>query len=260
MSALAAVGAAVVGLGACGGSSSGSAGSGSAADGFKAMQGAVAGAKSLHFSGTSVDKDGTVRLAGDVTSAGDARFSVGMAGTHFNITIVGPATYMKADRAFWGKHGGGGATGTRLANLLGGKWVKIDAALAGDLTKTVRELVPRELSYCLGQNLGTLVDGGTLTVGGQHVKVVRDKGDKPGSEASLYYVASSGKPYLVGQHQTSARKPGGKLSTRCGFDDDTSTSSDVTVSRYGRVAPIVAPPGAIDLGAIGSGAGANTTA
>lgn len=217
---------------------------------------------SYHVRGTTVDKDGASRISADVTDTGAMRFTVVDGGNHrFTVITTGGATYLKAGRAFW-LHGNG-AQGPAMARLFSGRWVKMPPAASQGLRKDARQLLPKELAYCLSRNLGTLENLGARKDQGASVVVIRDKGDKPGTSPGELSIPATGAALPVRVRQTGRRRAGGaRADPRCQDAGDTTTASESVLTHFNAVAPIRAPQGALDLGALGSGgtAGGGTSA
>jgi hypothetical protein len=253
----------VIVLAGCGGSSSDDAGGGSRADKspqdvLRDTERALQAVTSYHVAGTSVDEDGQSRISGDITAGGALRFTVADDASRFTVIVAGGQTYLKAGRAFWLK--GNGAQGPAMARLFAGRWVKMPAAASQALQRDVKQLLPKELAYCVSRNLGTLENLGARNAHGTRVVVIRDKGDKPGTSPGELTVAASGAALPLLVRQTGPRRPGGKADARCQDADDTTKRSESVLSRFNDVAPIHAPKGALDLEALGRGGGGGTPA
>jgi hypothetical protein len=263
---------AVVVLVGCGGSSGGGGGDGGGYGGRKSAdrasqppeqilkdaRSALQGVRSYHVSGTTVDEDGRNAVSGDVSDDGSLRFSVRNKGTTLAVVVAGGQTYLKAGRRFWLE--GNGAQGPALARLFADRWVKMPAREARSLQANVKQLLPKELAFCLSQNLGTLQTVGARTVDGKRVVVVRDKGDKPGTAPGELYLPATGPALPVRTRQTGPRKAGGRIDKRCSEDGSVTTSSDATLSRFDAIGRITPPANALDLDALKSAAGGGTPA
>jgi hypothetical protein len=259
----------VVALAGCGagGSGSGHAGAGGAQARAQQSPGAVLDATrdalkhlhSYHVRGSSVDRHGASHMSADVTDTGSMRFTVVDGASRFTVIAAGGQTYLKGGRAFW-LHGNG-AQGPAMARLFTGRWVKMPPAASQGLRKDARQLLPGALAYCLSRDLGTLENLGARDAHGKPVVVIRDKGDKPGTSPGELSVPASGAALPVLVRQTGPRRPGGgKRDPRCQNANDTTTQSESVLTHFNDVAPIQAPQGALDLNALGAGAGLGTPA
>jgi hypothetical protein len=250
----------VIVLAGCGGGDDGAASGGgepraqqSPQDVLRDTQAALEDLHSYHVKGTSTDKDGENRISGDITDTGSLRFTVADDSGRFTVIAKDGRTYLKAGRAFWLK--GHGSSGEAMAQLFAGRWVKMPAAASTTLQQDVRQLLPKELAYCLSRGLGTLENLGARQAHGKAIVVIRDKGDKPGTSPGELTVAATGSALPLLVRQTGPRRPGGKVDARCQEDDDTTTRSESVLSRFNAVKPIEAPAGALDLDALGRGGG-----
>ncbi|MCW2999250.1 MAG: hypothetical protein JWN65_2799 [Solirubrobacterales bacterium] len=220
---------------------------------IKDAQAALQGVHSYHVSGTTVDKDGHNRISGDVTDSGSLRFSLTNKGTTLAVVVAGGQTYLKAGRRFWLQ--GSGAQGPALARLFADRWVKMPAREATSLQSDVKQLLPKELAFCLAQNLGTLQSVGARTVAGRRVVVVRDKGDRPGTAPGELSVPQTGPALPVRTRQTGPRKAGGKIDKRCSDGSAATRTADATLSRFDAIKAITPPPNALDLEQLKGAAG-----
>ncbi len=230
------------------------------ADVVRAAADALEGVRSYHVTGTSVDADGRNRISGDITAAGALRFTVAGKAGRFTVIAVDGKTFLKAGRAFWLK--GHGGRGDALARVLAGRWVQMPASTSASLRKDVRQLLPKELAYCVGKGLGTLENLGGRTANGRKVVVIRDKGDKAGTSPGELTVPATGPalPLRVRQTGRRSRRGGGQADPRCQDDDDTTTESESVLSRFNAIKPIQAPAGALDLNTLGGPGGGGTPA
>jgi len=205
----------------------------------------IAKVRSYHVEGTETDKDGVSRLSGDVSSEGRLRFSLKTGKRALGIIVVGPTTYLRANEAFWDEEGGASEA---LAATLADRWVKAPAG-ADD---TLKGLLPKDLSYCLRRDNGSLSKVGSRSLEGRKVVVIADRGDKPGTAPGELSVSTSGRVLPVRVTQTGKERPGGRRDPRCDSnanddEDDTTTSSDIRLSDYDKPVRITAPADSLDL-------------
>lgn len=219
----------------------------SAAQILQAAADAVGKVHSFHIAGTIQDADGTTTITADVTDAGGISATYAdRDGTHAIIVARGRA-YVKADRRFWLSGRAPTAATRKLAALLGGRWVKLPAARSAAIAKDLEHLLPRELAHCLPHGVGTLTKVGVRTEGGRPVMVIRDAGDVPGGAPGLLSVPLHGRILPLREQQTGPARAGGTFDPRCDDKEDTSTSSNATLSEYDAVPPVTPPADALDL-------------
>jgi hypothetical protein len=161
----------------------------------KAAAAALKAAGSLHLVATATTaEDGAMRM--DLKIRGSACTGT-MLFHHitFQITVIGSAAYMKADRRSWQRMGATPANAAAVA----GRWMKMStnkfggapatvASLVADLTKNDSPLLPRVRR---------------TTLGGRKVVVISQR------DGSKMYVANVGRPYPL--RVESARKEDGTL-------------------------------------------------
>jgi len=251
---------AIVVLAGCGGSSDDDGGgdrsSQSAEQILKEVAAELGKVRSYHVSGTSVDKEGSSVISGDVTDSGAVRLSVTKDGEPLTVISVDGQQYLKASGNYWRDNGG--AQGPRLAGLLGDRWVKMPASSVKSLQADINRTLPKELAYCLSQETGPFEKAGMRSVDGRPTIVIRNKDTKPGSEPGELYVPTSGPALPVRTRQTGPRRPGGELDPRCENTDSTEKSSTATFSKFNAVKPISAPPNPLDLEQLGRAGGGGT--
>jgi hypothetical protein len=217
------------------------------------MATALQGVRSYHVEGTEVDKDGTTRLAGDVTSSGSVNFTLDMSGGRAQLLAVGSQTFVKANRRFWLAQGG--QDREKVAKLLADRWAKVPESSAPDVTASVEPLLPKSLAYCATHATGSITKKGTTQFAGHQVVVLADKGDRPGDNPSDVYVQASGPTLPLRIVQTGPQTPG-KPDPRCGDANSTTTHSDARLSAFNEPVQIAPPPNALDLSKLSGGTGA----
>lgn len=209
--------------------------------------------KSFHFAGREVDKGGTTTLSGDAFANGTGRVTLAEGKAKARLVEVSGSVYINANADFWRqtvKH-----IPSKVVRKFTGRWIRQpsdkDSSLIGDMT-------PKKLAACLDGGLGTLSKLPGTTVAGQQAIVLQDAGDKPGTSPGRYYFTSTPPILLLRAVQTGKTKPGKTKDPDCDSDgDDTTTRSDLTLSRFDRVAKVTAPHGAVTPEeAVGGGSGA----
>lgn len=243
--------AALAGCGGDSGGSSGSASSGSALAAKSPRQIVDATADALervdsyHLEGTQTDEEGQARVEADVAASGDLRFRLENAGRVADLMYVDSKYYLRANEAFWRKEAA--QSGDRLAELLADKWIVLPATELGDLEDVVAQAQPQNLAYCARRPTGTLTNLGTQSLDGTPVIVIEDKGDRPGEAPGEISIAATGPPLPLRIVQSGPAPPGGRHDPRCDSEDDTTTASDLRLSRFGEPVSLAAPKDALGL-------------
>jgi hypothetical protein len=216
------------------------------ADAVQQAQTALQKVSNLAFAGSISDKDGTTaRLSGVATSSGplDIVLTQGRATTH--IVALPKAVYIRANLAYWKQVVG--RKDASLAPRFAGRWIKETAKEGADATAGLGDdLAPKHIATCLTSHVGTLTNKGEQSgAGGSKVVVISDAGDKPGTApGQLWLDERTALP--VREVQSGPSKAGGRKDAAC--DDswpDTTTRSDVTLSRFGKAPKVVAPRHAV---------------
>jgi hypothetical protein len=202
---------------------------------------------SYHLDGTQTDEDGASRVSGDVKSDGSASLKLTNGGKQAEVIKTGGQAYIRANAAFWTAQGG--PSGAKVAKLLAGRWVKAPSNGLG-----IEQLTPKNLAYCVGRDVGTLVEGGTREFEGTQVRVIRDKGG-PGDAPGELYVAATGRALPVRVTQTGPKPGGGTPDPRCDSAGSTTTASDVRLTRFDEPVEIKAPANALDPAQLAGAAG-----
>jgi hypothetical protein len=213
------------------------------------LQRDLANVKSFHLSGTSVDKDGRSTITGDVFASGTLRMRFSIQKLRFRVLKTSSGIYLYGDAAYWKASGASSKTVKRLE----GRWVKVPASASKDLSQMLDGFTPKALAACTTTNLGTLKTEGTSTLGGQKVVVISDAGDKPGSSPGRIYLATDGLVLPLRIVQTGPTKPGGTGDPACTDSEDTTTSSDVRLSKFGKAPRVRAPKHSITPGSSQTG-------
>jgi len=246
-------------LSACGSSDNSSGGSSSGGDVaaksakqvLTDVQAALAKVRSYHLAGSTTDKDGRTQLDGDVTATGSVRFHIHQGAKDAQMILSGSETYLRASRPFWASQG----IPAKALKVLVDRWVKVPGSGASGPREMLAEFMPSNLAHCLGAETGTVTKGGTRRFAGQEVVVLADKGDKPGTNPGLLYVATSGPPLPLRVTQTGRQRPGGRQEARCGGSDTSTTAADIRLTNFDKPVKIAPPPGALDLQKLAAGGG-----
>lgn len=220
-------------------------------DRLEAIATAMAKVKSMHFEGTATDDDGKQTLRGDLTADGRAQFSIEGATERAEIRVIGAETFIRANAAFFVEDDDTGtdrAASAQLAN----RWISIPTGASG-LDRELKQLLPSTIAKCLTLTAGTIRDGGMEELDGQQVDVLKDEGDKPGTTPGQLFSAAEGTPLPLRILQTGPTRAGGKKIPECGTDEkDTTTRSDVRLSRFDERVTVTAPEGALKIPTPGS--------
>ncbi|WP_405587229.1 hypothetical protein [Streptomyces sp. NBC_01190] len=181
----------------------------------------------LHITG---DDDEPLHMTAAVTASGKCAAAVDDDGGRFQVIGTGSAYYMKAEAAYWKAKGG--ANGSVIAQLAGGKWLKLPAGAAKqggfkefcDL-KTMMTAASQEDA---GQ---TVTKGRPIEYRGQRVLPLTQHSPDDGD--TRLYVAATGTPYIL-------------------FTEE-DTSDTGTFSGFGEMPHIAAPPAdqTVDFSAFG---------
>lgn len=187
-------------------------------------QKAAEGAKSVKVAGSVASGGTKLTLDLQIVQGQGAKGTISEGPLSFELIRVGGSVYIKGSAAFY-QH----FAGSEAAKLLQGRWLQAPAtsgefATLGGLTD-----MHQLLGTVLGQH-GSLAKGGTSTVDGKKVVIVKDT-----SRGGALYVATTGKPYPVQISKTGA------------------TGGKVTFSEWDAPVTIAAPTGAIDITKLKSG-------
>jgi hypothetical protein len=108
-----------------------------------------------------------------------------------------------------------------------------------------KELDVQSLADCLTHETGSLVVSGTTALNGRETVTVTDKGDVPGSTPSKFYIAATGKPFLLRVVSTGHERAGGKPDAQCSEGKGTTEAGGEITFRYDEPLSIQAPAGAL---------------
>jgi hypothetical protein len=182
-------------LGACGGSGGSSISHSSGSSNGLALKSpdqivsaatsAVAGAASVHVSGSVLSSGQHLALDLNLVSGKGGKGSMTQNGRGFQIVTIGPELYINGGSAFWRTFGGSAA-----AQLLSGKWLKAPAS--GQLSSLATLTDVRKLFTQLLANHGRLAKGKSATVRGRQAIAVHDT-----TNGGTLYVATTGKAYPI---------------------------------------------------------------
>ncbi|WP_026910119.1 hypothetical protein [Patulibacter minatonensis] len=221
-----------------------------------AISAAMSKVRTFHFEGESTDEDGDQTLSGDITDDGRANITIRLKSAgRADMRVIGDDAFIRADDAFWRRES------ARTAKLFADRWVSVPVAASG-LDKELKRLSPKIIGQCVAHDTGDLQDGGTDTVDGKKADVLVGKGGKPGTAPGRAYSAAEGAPLLLRVVQTGKTRPGGKKDPVCDDEDeDTTTKSDVRLSRFDEPVTVTKPDDAIEIpdGPGGPGGGAATS-
>ena len=212
------------GLVACGDDEANNVGSKTPAQAVQAASDALGEVRSFRMDGYLVDRaEGRFEFDVDVVMPGRVRLAFAERGMRAEVIAIRDEGWMKASRGFWREN-----TNDQVADLLAGKWVRMPPASIRDFQYFLNIADPRLVGRCLvGTRLGTLVRGGSATVGGRDAVVVRDRGDKPGTAPGDIYIAATGRPLPLHMKQTGPERPGGTDDPVCSSSDDDDDSDSV---------------------------------
>jgi outer membrane lipoprotein-sorting protein len=215
------------------------------------MRADLAGVHSYHVAGEQSGSDGDMQLTGDFAAPGSLRFKLTQSsGTVEMIATGRSATYIRADRAFWTHEG---HVNAGIARRLAGRWVNLGGDAGRSLQSSLVQFSPENLGRCLSTQTGTVSKQGTSRVDGKATVVLVDKGDRPGTSPGRLFVAATGRTLPLRLVQTGRERPGGKHDPRCGSSDNSTSHSEIRLSRFDAPVKITPPSDALDLGQLASG-------
>jgi hypothetical protein len=169
----------------------------------------LADAKAATGATTTVRISGTVTSSGKQTSLnivsaqGSGGGTITTGGATFNIVVVPPNVYLKAEKASWTKLAGSAATGQLLAN----KWLQTTTA-DQDFGSFAKLLDAGKLTQQITAT-GTVTKGGVSTFHGKQAVPLKSK-------KGTLYVAATGTPYILGIVGNGAKDGGQLLFTQYG--------------------------------------------
>jgi hypothetical protein len=183
---------------------------------------------SLRLAGTVVSSKQKVSL--DVVSAhGSGGGKISTNGATFQIILVPPAIYMKADAATWTKVAGSKAAG----QLFAGKWLQ--TTTANEDFASFSSLFDVSAMMQSTSTEGPLTKGPVASYRG--TKAIPLKSETKGSVA---YVAATGQPYVLGMVGTGAKR------------------GEIVLSEFGTAKVPKAPSHSIDLSQLEQQAGSGS--
>jgi len=188
-------------------------------------------ATSFNVSGTIQQGSQTIGMNVTASGAGNGFGTITLNGQKVQIVRIGKTVYFRAGRSFWQSQGGSAA-----ASVLANRWVSgpsnnadfKDLASFFDSSWLSSQLVPP------GTVTSGLTKGGTTTISGTKVIVLKGAGST-GKGLGSIYIAASGPPYIV-----RITLPAGK------------NSGSVTFSRFNASVHPTAPANSIGVGALSS--------
>ncbi|MHB8492536.1 MAG: hypothetical protein ACYDA6_10050, partial [Solirubrobacteraceae bacterium] len=178
----------------------------------------VAGASSVHISGSASSNGTPLSLDLELVSGQGAQGTVAEHGLSFRLVELGGYIYINGSPAFYSHFGGAAA-----AQLFKGKWLKAPANQKEFASLSSLTNLQALLSSLLSQH-GSLSSAGTSTVAGQQAVGLRDT-----TAGGTLYIATSGKPYPV-----EVSKGG-------------TESGTITFDRWNGAVSLKAPANAIDI-------------
>lgn len=233
-------------IGGCGGTS-GSGTSGASAEAKKPARQILDDAAAALSRARSLEMQGTLEVEGRLTRVAVEveQRAVSLRLAEHNreaaMRVLPGGSYIKANSAFF-EHTH--EVPSSAIGLIANRWLKLPAS--GEMPKSVKQLSPSHLARCIAQEPGTLVVAGTSELQGRPAVVIVNKGDKPGSTPSRFYVAATGEPFLLRAVATGKERPGAAKS-ECNEGSSGMPGDELTFSRYNAPLHISAPVGALEL-------------
>lgn len=219
---------------------------------------------SYHLAGTLVDPGGRTTLSADVFASGSGRLALSGRGVKARFVVLPGKMYVNANAAFW-RNAGGTKLRPSVVRRLADRWPEEPAKDSTSAESLLGDFRPRQFARCLTGGAGTLSKAGTATVAGQRAIVLKDAGDQPGTAPSTYYFTATAPILPLKAVQTGKPKVGKAKDPRCGDvskseSESTATGSSLSFSRFGKVAKVTAPRGAVTVKeAVGGDGGGTTT-
>ncbi|MDE3069295.1 MAG: hypothetical protein KGJ43_01025 [Acidobacteriota bacterium] len=185
---------------------------------LNAAKSAVAGASSVHVSGSASSNGTPLSLDLELVTGKGAKGTVSEHGLSFQLIELGGYIYINGSQAFYTHFGGSAA-----AALFKGKWLKAPANQAEFASLSSLTNLQTLLSSLLNQH-GTISSTGTSTVAGHKVVGLHDS-----TAGGTLYIATDGTAYPVEVTK------GGK------------ESGTITFDRWNQSVSLSAPANAIDI-------------
>lgn len=204
---------------------------------------ALLAAGSFHVEATLVDAvNGTGRLRGVVGPGGAVSITVRNEKGRFDTRVVEDVIYTRADRRFLESADSTAETVRRYA----GKWLEVPRDSIGP--RGADRYKVEDFVRCLSLYSGTAQDGGSASVEGKPVRVVRGRGDQPGTAAGRIFLSARGKPLPLRFTRDGPSRPQSTTDSGCAYgNQDAAFREDWRLSRFGGSVDIQAPDDPIDL-------------
>ena len=159
----------------------------------------------------------------------------------YQVLRVTGAFYVRANLNFWRQK-----LGAR-AGILADRWIQVPASSMRASLSQVRHFAPATIGRCLLEDHGTLTVVGTSAINGEKAVLVRDAGNRPGTQPGVLAVATTGPPYPLQITATGPQRAGGRVDV-CSNGKASDSRGIVSLSRFDQVQPLQAPTDAIRLG------------
>jgi hypothetical protein len=203
--------------------------------------GALKNAHGYVLHGTLTDEGRPIQLKIVAASAKSLELSLSGGGANAELIALPTADYVRANAAFWQPRVG------QRAAAIANRWIQIPPAGAAGMTASLGRFAPATLARCLAEDHGDISVAGKTTVDGHPAVVLKDAGNAPGSAPGTLAVATSGPPYPLRATATAGQRAGGHVDV-CNDGKASKTHGTLTLSHFGTVPPIKAPPHAIKSG------------
>jgi hypothetical protein len=221
----------------------------------RSVVGALAHVRSFHLAGMQVDaRSGPMTLTGDVALPGRLRIKLAHGNQVAALIAVNRTVYLIANTAYWSAH----VKRAAIVSLLANRWILLPPAVSNsDFGSLLAFSSQRTFAKCFIGRHGALTVGRVTVLAHRRVVILKDKGDVPGDSPGEAYIAATGPPLPLRIVQTGPEKPGGTPNVACGESGghpDTTTSSDLRLTRFNVPVRIVPPKNPIVLPGQGTAA------
>lgn len=172
-----------------------------------------------------------------VNSATSLEMSASIGRQSFEVIRTSGGFYVRANASFWDAHVGARAT------VLADRWIhtRVSTGLS-----ELENFAPGTLAHCLTDDHGTLSIAGQTTIEGRPAVILKDAGDRPGTQPGTLAVATSSPLVPLRITSTGRERPGGRIDV-CNSGSTSSGRGYLTFNYFNQPQPISPPANAIEL-------------
>jgi hypothetical protein len=165
----------------------------------------------------------------------------------FELIVLSPRVYLRANRRFWLGQAGRSATARARARRLAGRWLTLPGHSGRSLTHSLGTLAPGTLARCLTEDHGRLtIERGRPIIDHRRAIIVRDAGNAPGATPSTIAIAAGGVHYPLRYVATGPTRRGGRADV-CNNGKGGGATGTINLGRFGN-APSIQPPSRAQTG------------